>query len=77
MKNSNLDLKVAIIALYTVVPSWHGAADISRLMLKYFPSSQKCLFQMVNSKQNKKLKNIINQNIFYNSPILKLFLFSF
>lgn len=76
-KNSNLDLNVAIIALYTVVPSWHGAADISRLMLKYFPSSQKCLFQMVNSKQNKKLKNIINQNIFYNSPILKLFFIFF
>ena len=65
MKNSNLDLNVAIIALYTVVPSWHGAADISRLMLKYFPSSQKCLFQMVNSKQNIKVKKILLTKIFF------------
>ena len=74
MKNKSIqDVNVAIIALYTVIPTWHGAADISRLMLKYFPSKKKCLFQMINSKKSKNHKNIINQNILFNSPFAKLF----
>ena len=71
-KKSYLDTNIAIIALYTVIPSWHGAADISRLLLKYLPCKSKCLFQMISSRTNRKFKNIINQNIFFNSSITKL-----
>jgi len=56
-KNSNLDLNVAIIALYTVVPSWHGAADISRLMLKYFPLFK---YNCITSPASKLLLNLQN-----------------
>jgi hypothetical protein len=78
MKNkSKFNLNVGIVAIYTVIPTWHGAADISRLMLKYFPSKKKCLFQMTNLKKKINNKNVINQNIFFNSPYTKLFFIFF
>ena len=37
-KKAEINLNIAIVCLYTALPSWHGAAYISSLMLKYFPS---------------------------------------
>ena len=70
------DSNVAIISLYTALPSWHGAADITRLVLKYLPIKNKKLFQFVHLKKNKKYKNVININILNNNPLLK-FIFIF
>ena len=69
------DSNVAIISLYTALPSWHGAADITRLVLKYLPTKNKKLFQFVHLKKNKKYKNVININILYNNPLFKLFFY--
>ena len=73
-KKSNRN--AAIVCLYTALPTWHGAADISRLMFRYLPFKKKHLFQFVDSNKLEKYKGVTNLNIHYNSPIFKLlFLF--
>tara|TARA_B100000427_G_C15514110_1_gene597479 strand:- start:1164 stop:2291 length:1128 start_codon:yes stop_codon:yes gene_type:complete len=78
IKKKLYDSNVAIVSFFTALPSWHGAADLTSLMFKYFPAKSKRLFQFTDFKNNtSKFKKVTNINIFINFPIAKIFFIIF